>query len=53
MFWRLPIVRHVRWLWYRHLVYRNAREWADAGIGLGFPHDSDLEQLRRIKAGEA
>lgn len=49
---RLPIVRHIRWLWGSWRVHRWARHCADLGLGLGIPNRSDLDVLDAIWRGE-
>lgn len=50
---KLPIIRHVRWLYLSWRVHRWAASWASLGIGLGVPNESDLRHLERIWKGEA
>jgi len=50
---RLPIIRHIRYLWHRVQVVRWALLWRSAGIGLGYPNQSDIDHLNKIWKGEA
>jgi len=50
---RLPIIRHIRFWWLRYRVYSHAYELGRIGVGLGQPHQADLEHLERIWRGEA
>lgn len=50
---RWPVIRHVRYFWYRRQVHRWARAWAQLGIGLGHPNQSDLDHLAAIWRGKA
>jgi hypothetical protein len=49
---RLPIIRHIRWLFYRWRLNVHAQKWGQAGIGLGIPNSSDEEYLLGIWRGE-
>ena len=50
---RLPIIRHIRWMWHSYWCYRYAQEWQSAGIGIGGPNESDLKRLQDICDGKA
>lgn len=47
-----PLIRHVRWWWLNIQVHRWARMWARHGIGLGFPHETDIAYLDKVWRGE-
>ena len=49
---RLWGIRHLRWLYYAWQLERWARHWAQLGIGLGYPNQSDIEVLNAIWRGE-
>lgn len=48
---RLWGIRHLRWFYHSWRVHAWAIECAALGIGLGIPHESDLQRLARIKRG--
>lgn len=50
---RLPLIRHVRFWWHSYRVHRWAYMWGQAGIGLGWPNQSDLRWLQDIWEGKA
>lgn len=50
---RLPLIRHIRYFWFKRKVYQWAATWGDYGVGLGYPHELDLERLDAIWRGEA
>ena len=49
---RLPGIRHVRWLFCSWRVAVWARTWAQHGVGLGVPNESDRRVLDAIWRGE-
>ena len=50
---RLPVIRHIRWLWGVYQVHRWARMWGSVGVGLGHINPSDQAVLDAIWKGEA
>ena len=46
-------IRHLRWMYYSYRVHSHSRMWAKAGVGWGFPNESDLVWLDRIRRGDA
>lgn len=46
-------IRHLRFYWHRARVYRWARLWGNAGIGLGIANEGDLRELLAIWDGKA
>ncbi len=46
-------IRHLRCIFLAWRVFRWARMWGAAGIGLGHPNSSDLAYLDKIWKGEA
>lgn len=50
---RLPVIRHIRWLWLTWRVEVWAHRFGQVGIGLGHPNPSDQQQLDAIWRGEA
>lgn len=48
-----PIIRHIRYFWFRWRVYVHAAQWASIGIGLRIPNKADLEHLDAIWHGKA
>jgi hypothetical protein len=51
MFWRLPIIRHVRWLYWSYQVERHYEFWRSLGSLPVYRHLDD-EHLDRIWRGE-
>jgi hypothetical protein len=49
---RFPIIRHLRWFYLTRRVHLHARRWAQLGIGLGYPNESDLQYLDAIWRGD-
>lgn len=50
---RWPVIRNIRAIWLLWRVHRWAAAWGRAGVGLGYPNESDMEHLRAIWRGEA
>lgn len=50
---RLPIIRHLRWLWHGFWMLYYAQRWAESGIGLGVPNEADERELAAIWEGKA
>jgi hypothetical protein len=46
-------VRHIRYYWLSWRAYSWAQDWAQMGIGLGVPNESDMRTLDAIWRGEA
>jgi hypothetical protein len=46
MIWRLPIIRHIRWLWYRYWIARWVEAW-----GALIMNPRDQKRLEDIWAG--
>ena len=49
---RLPVIRHIRYFWGMWRVRTWAALWADVGVGLGVPNESDQRALDAIWRGE-
>jgi hypothetical protein len=52
MFWRLPIIRHIRWLYYCYQVERHYALWLEINGSLPVYRDRDEEVLHAIWRGE-
>lgn len=50
---RLPLIRHVRYLYWRKQVWDAAERWHGVRIGMGVPDYGDLVHLSRIWNGKA
>lgn len=50
LFWRAPIIRHIRWAWYAWQVRRHYAFWAS--FGYYETNDFDRQQLAKIWRGE-
>lgn len=52
-FYRLPIIRHIRFYWHSWRLHLWVMSWCSVGIGMGIPNKSDIDHLEKIWRGEA
>lgn len=45
-------IRHIRFFWLSYHVHLHAQRWAQLGIGLGIPNESDFKYLDAVWRGE-
>lgn len=50
---RLPLIRHVRYFYWRKQIWDAAERWNGVRIGMGVPDYGDLVYLSRIWNGKA
>lgn len=48
---RLPVIRHIRWLWLSWCLDRHLSNCSQMGIGF-VPQDSDIAYLEAVWRGE-
>ena len=51
LFWRLPVIRRIRWSWLTVQAEKQASEYADLGIGLGHLNPYDCWVLYALFRG--
>ena len=51
MIWRLPLIRHIRYIYWSYRCIRAAQTWMQCGIGLGHINESDSNYLEEIWDG--
>ena len=48
-----PVIRHIRCIYLSWGLQKWVEAWARAGIGHGWPNESDIQHLRDIWRGKA